>query len=88
MRTPELLNGRVDTGTTSPAPALLVDEPENLKLYREMEEKTLTTYDWSDRNAGTVRIPLERAKALVIERGLLPVRGAAAEPAPVKKGKD
>jgi len=84
---PSLVNGHVDTGMTSPAPNLLVDEPENLKLYREMEEKILTTYDWSDRNAGTVRIPLERAKALVIERGLLPVRGAA-EPAPVKKGKD
>jgi hypothetical protein len=88
VRTPELSKGRIETGTTSPAPTLLVDEPENLKLYREMEEKTLTTYDWSDRNAGTVRIPLARAKALLIERGLLPVRGAAAESAPVKKGKD
>jgi hypothetical protein len=88
VRTPDLRDGHVETGTTSPAPNLLVDEPANLKVYREYEDKILTTYDWADRNAGTVRIPLDRAKALVIERGLLPVRGTAAEPAPVKKGKD
>src|SRR5262249_27020757 len=60
-RTPDLREGHVETGTTSPAPNLLVDEPVNLKLYRDYEDKVLTTYDWADRNAGTVRIPLERA---------------------------
>jgi len=39
---------------------------------RRMDEK-LATSGWTDRNAGTVRIPIDEAKRLVIERGL-PVR--------------
>jgi hypothetical protein len=40
----------------------------------------LTTYGWMDQNAGVVRLPIERAKELILERGL-PVRGAEAAPA-------
>ncbi|MEZ5319201.1 MAG: hypothetical protein R2752_17505 [Vicinamibacterales bacterium] len=57
-------------GTPPPAPNLLTDEPGNLKAFREREDEILTTYGWVDRNAGTVRIPVERAKALLLERGL------------------
>ena len=39
---------------------------------REMDER-LATSGWIDRNAGTVRIPIEAAKQLLLERGL-PVR--------------
>jgi hypothetical protein len=34
------------------------------------EDRVLTTYAWVDRNAGTVRIPVDRAKDLALERGL------------------
>ena len=42
------------------------------------EEKTLYSYGWVDEKAGTVRIPIERAMDLLVQRGL-PVRpqGAA-----------
>jgi hypothetical protein len=57
-----------------PAPRLLVDEPANLEAMRARERQALTTYGLADEAAGTYRIPIERAKALLIERGL-PVRG-------------
>lgn len=58
-----------------PQPRLLVNEPANLATFQAREHEVLTTYGWVDRNAGIVRIPVERAKDLVLERGL-PVRGA------------
>jgi hypothetical protein len=54
-------------------PPLLVQEPANLEKFRHEEDEILSTYGWVDKNAGTVRIPIERAKALLLERGL-PVR--------------
>jgi hypothetical protein len=58
----------------STAPKLLVDEPANLDALRAREREVLTTYGVVDPAAGTYRIPIERAKDLLIERGL-PVRG-------------
>jgi len=56
-------------------------EPLNLAKFRAVEEQKLTQYEWIDKSAGTVRIPIERAKALLLERGL-PARAAtSAEPA-------
>ena len=60
-------------GELPPGPNLLTDEPKNLRAFRDGEESLLHTYGWVDRNAGTVRIPLDRAKDLLVERGL-PVR--------------
>lgn len=57
-----------------PQPQLLVNEPANLNQFRAQEHLKLTTYGWVDQNAGVVRIPVERAKDLLLERGL-PVRG-------------
>jgi len=74
--------------TNGPAPALLVREPVNLEMLRTQEHETLTTYGYEDKNAGTYRIPIERAKDLVLERHVLPVRGQAPAAAPEKgKGK-
>jgi hypothetical protein len=47
----------------------------------------LTTYGYTDKNAGTYRIPIDRAKDLLLERNLLPVRGQAAPAAAPEKGK-
>lgn len=60
-------------GTMPPQPNLLLDEPASLRDFRAGEELRLTTYGWVDENAGTVRLPIERAKDLLLERGL-PVR--------------
>ena len=74
---------------TGPHPKLLVNEPANLAEFRAREHEVLTTYAWEDRNSGVVRIPVERAKELLIERGL-PVRGAntAKEAKEVKEVKE
>lgn len=70
--------------TTPPGPNLLLDEPANLEEFRAKELHELTTYGWLDKNAGTVRLPIDRAKELLLERGL-PMRDTmapAAAPAP------
>jgi hypothetical protein len=72
-------------GQLPPSPNLLRDEPANLKTFADQEHDALSTYGWVDQTAGTVRLPIDRAKDLVIERGL-PVRGATPAPAP-EKGK-
>jgi len=37
---------------------------------RAREDEILTTYGWVDRNAGIVRIPIDAAMKLTLERGL------------------
>jgi hypothetical protein len=56
-----------------PEPRLQTNPREDLEAMRRQEQETLTTYGWVDRNAGTVRIPIDQAMKLTIERGL-PVR--------------
>ena len=58
---------------SGPAPRLLVNEPDNLAALRAREQDALTTYGVGDTAAGTYRIPIDRAKDLLLERGL-PVR--------------
>jgi hypothetical protein len=67
--TPSINDGRIASGNQSSTP-LLVDEPRNLKLQRTKEHDTLNTYGWVDRNAGTVRVPIDVAKDLVLKHGL------------------
>jgi hypothetical protein len=66
------------TGTLSvePPPPVLQAQPwEQLHRYREEQGRILLSYSWIDRNAGVVRIPIERAMELVVERGPLPSAG-------------
>jgi len=56
-----------------PMPQLETDERTELNKIRLREEDTLSTYDYVDKNAGTVRIPIDRAMDLLVQRGL-PVR--------------
>jgi hypothetical protein len=60
-------------GELPPGPNLLTDEPGNLRLFRQHEETVLGSYGWRDQTAGTVHVPIGRAKELLLERGL-PVR--------------
>lgn len=71
-------------GTLPPPPNLLTNEPANLAAFRAHEEEVLDSYGWQDKNAGTVRLPIERAMELALERGF-PVRGEAPAQAEVKK---
>lgn len=85
---PLVSNGPTDTRKLSgdyrdylkqnfPAPQLEIDERNQLDSIRLSEEQTLSTYDYIDQKAGTVRIPIERAMDLIAQRGL-PVRSQAA----------
>jgi hypothetical protein len=78
---PTVKDGRVATGmATPPQPGLNVDEPTVLKAFRDQEEHQLHTYGWIDQGNQVVRLPIERAKELLLQRGL-PVRPAST-PAP------
>jgi hypothetical protein len=58
---------------SAPDPKLLTNEPEYLRGYRTREQGLLQDYGWVDQAAGLARLPIDRAKALIVERGL-PVR--------------
>lgn len=66
----------VPQGQNPPGPNLLAmlpnahGEPAALTDFRAKEEAILTTYGWADRNTGAVHIPIDRAKELLLERGL------------------
>lgn len=59
-----------------PEPRLQVSPPQDLQKMRESEDALLYNYGWVDRKAGVVRIPIDRAMELIVERGL-PARSEA-----------
>ena len=71
-----------------PEPRLEVSERSQLRDFVAKQDQTLATYDWVDKDKGVVRIPIDRAMALIAERGL-PVRseggGAASATTPKTK---
>ena len=64
-----------------PAPQLETNERTELNSIRLREENVLSTYDYVDKNAGTIRIPIDRAMDLLVQRGL-PVRPQSGEASP------
>lgn len=65
-----------DVRTMPPEPRLQTSAPLDLKRYRTEQDKALEEYGWVDQQAGTVRIPVERAMDLLLEKGY-PVRGSS-----------
>jgi hypothetical protein len=71
-------------GQLPPAPNLMyeysgspeLNEPGNLQRFRAKEDAILTGYKY-DKASGVAQIPIDRAKELLLQRGL-PTRGAAA----------
>ncbi|HEY1801092.1 MAG TPA: hypothetical protein VGG46_09180 [Terriglobales bacterium] len=64
--------------TAFPNPRLEENERGQLNGFLTDEEKTLYSYGWADQQAGTVRIPIDRAMDLLVQRGL-PVRPESAD---------
>ena len=64
------------TRVLPPEPRLQVDPSHDLAEIRAAEDAVLKGYGWVDRKAGVVRIPVDRAMELLVERGL-PVRAKA-----------
>ena len=56
-------------------PRLQVDAPEELRQLRVAENALLSSYSWVDRDAGIVKIPIDRAMEILAKKGL-PARPA------------
>jgi len=63
--------------TIPPLPRLQVEPRKEIHDYWEGEQEILNSYGWVDKRNGVVRIPIDRAMRLVLERGL-PARTAGA----------
>lgn len=65
-----------------PEPRLLPQPIEQLRALRAEEDAVLGSYGWVDRKQGIVRVPIEQAMKLVVERGVRATGGGspAAEP--------
>ena len=53
-----------------PVPRLQQHPPDELRTFRGDEQTHLGTYGWENKAAGTVRIPIDEAMRLTVERGL------------------
>jgi hypothetical protein len=60
-------------GEAPPEPRLLTNEPLNLQQFLEQEGQRMDGYGYIDEGLGIVRLPIDRAKDRLLERGL-PVR--------------
>jgi hypothetical protein len=55
-------------------PQLQVNPRQDYLKFRADQERSLESYAWEDRTAGTVRVPIERAMEVLLQKGL-PVAG-------------
>ena len=53
-----------------PEPRLQIDPRQDLADLRAKEDDVLASYGWVDKNAGIVRIPIDAAVKLTLQRGL------------------
>jgi len=67
--------------TLPPEPRLQVSAPRDLKVYKAEQNEILNNYGWVDQKDGIVRIPIDQAMDILLQKGL-PVRGAT----PAKQG--
>ena len=63
---------------TPPEPRLQLSPRRDWQTMMAEDNQLLNSYGWVDQQAGTVRIPIERAMDLVLERGL-PARSGEGE---------
>jgi hypothetical protein len=63
-----------------PEPRLQVSPPLDMIRLRDVEDVRLNNYSWIDPDAGQVRIPIARAMALIVERGLPARQNTEARP--------
>jgi hypothetical protein len=65
-----------------PRPNVVTQNPiQEYKTLRAEEDARLNNYTWVDQNAGIVTIPINEAKRLVLQKGLLVSRPAPAQSA-------
>jgi hypothetical protein len=54
----------------TPGSRLQVDGNKELRQVRMAEDAALNSYGWVDKDAGKVRIPIERAMEILVKKGL------------------
>ncbi len=59
----------LQTDVLPPSPRLRVNAAANLKQLHSYEHDLLNTYEWVDQELGLARIPIQRAKLIVLEQG-------------------
>lgn len=59
-----------------PNPRLEVNEPVELQDVRSEWERELNTYGWIDKQHGRVRIPIDRAEEMLVQKGMPTRKGA------------
>src|SRR5260370_5899143 len=69
-----------ENAETVPQPRLEENERTQFRSFIEDQDRKLATYDWVDKDRGTVRIPIDRAMELIAQRGL-PVHAGGASSA-------
>ncbi len=66
-------------------PMLQIDDVRDMDVMRKSQNTQMAEYQWMNKDTGSVRIPIERAMELIVERGLpnvpMPPPGKAAAPA-------
>jgi hypothetical protein len=58
------------TGEQFPPPRLQISPRADMAEMRAAQERRLTTYGWVDKEKQIVRIPIDRAMELLVQRGL------------------
>ena len=66
-------------GTAPPEPHLQTTPWADLKVLRAEESAYLHGYGWVDQGAGVARVPIEKAKAMLLQKGI-PVRPGVGDP--------
>jgi hypothetical protein len=51
------------------APGSVSSPAEDIRRFREQQEQILNSYGWIDQQRGIIRIPIERAKKLIEQKG-------------------
>ena len=75
--------GRLDPNREPPEPRLQRRPVQDLADIRAEDETLLAGYGWVDEEGGVVRIPIEEAMRLIVERGVgAPAAGPASPGAP------
>jgi hypothetical protein len=80
---PQLGAETLNPAKEPPQPRLQQSPPIDLREMRGAEDQLLHHYSWADRDKGIVRVPIDRAMDLLVQRGL-PARaevGQAVSPA-------
>jgi hypothetical protein len=64
-----------------------VNPRQDLLKFRAEQQQALNSYAWEDRDAGTVRIPIDRAMDLLLKKGIPVAPGQSQGVAPAEMEK-